>query len=111
MDKLRDDLNDVVSRMAPGIDTTEMVSYMIWGAAITTTRAFEGATLKIDPNTNRVFVSIRLRWWAKFGKFKPLRDAWLARAERRCKEHTPEGWRVLVYYEGGDPSQQKEKKK
>jgi len=78
---------------------TEQVSFIVWGAAVSTTRAFENVTIKIDPDNIRIFVAIRLRWWAKFDKFKPIHDAWLRIAEKRCKEHGPSGWKYLVYYE------------
>lgn len=107
MDSLREDLNNVLNRISPGFDTTETVSYMIYGAAITATRAFEGATLKINADSNRVFVAVRLRWWARFRQFRILRDAWLNRAQKRCEQYTPEGWKVLVYYEENEQSREK----
>ena len=99
------DLKDQLERISGGISTsmdmTEMVSYNIWGAAVTTTRAFEKVTLKIDTNTSRVFVSVKLRWWATFKKMEPLQHAWLVRCEKRVIEHLPTGWKCLVYYERG----------
>jgi hypothetical protein len=85
--------------MTGSFDMTEMVSYNIWGAVVTTTRAFKSVSLKVDANTQRVFVSIALRWWTKYGKFKKLRDFWLKRAETRCREMVPSGWKLLIYYE------------
>jgi hypothetical protein len=98
-DQLRDQLNNLTSGIATSMDMSEMLSYSIWGAAVTTTRAFEKVTLRVDTNSNRIFVSVKLRWWATFEKFKRLQDAWLSRCEDRVKEHIPEGWKVLVYYE------------
>jgi len=80
---------------------TDEVSYMIWAAAVSTTRAFDKVSLKVDPNSNRIFVAIKLRWWAKFQKFKILHDSWLRIAEGRCKEVTPDGFKLLVYYDKG----------
>lgn len=91
-----------VSTTVPMSEMVQMISYAIWGAAVTTTRAFDKVTLRVDPDTARIFVSIRLRWWAKLGKFKKLQDAWLTRATRRVKEQVPEGWKMLVYYEKGE---------
>lgn len=96
---LKDQMNHMAAGISTPFDMSEMLSHNIWGAAVTTTRAFEKVTLKIDTNTNRIFVSINLRWWAKFKKFDLLKKAWLRRAEDRIKEHAPEGWRLLIYYE------------
>ena len=92
---IEEDLNTKMGAM----NMAEQVNYAIWGAAVTTTRAFDKVTLTIDPNINRVFVKIKLRWFANSKRLKRLHDAWLARAERRCKEHLPENWKLLVYYE------------
>ena len=103
MDNLQDELNEKVAQISSGgFQAAEHMSYAIWGAAVTATRAFDKVTLKIDPNTQRIFVAIRVRWWARYKKFKPLRDAWLRRAEKRCQEQLPENWKLLVYYEKGD---------
>ena len=81
------------------MDMTEILSHNIWGAAVTTTRAFEKVVLKVDTNTNRIFISVQLRWWARFKRFDLLKKAWLTRAEQRVKEQVPEGWKFLIYYE------------
>jgi hypothetical protein len=99
--EFQQELNEKVAQLTQVHAAVEQISYAIWGAAVTATRAFEHVGMKIDSNTNRVFVSIRLRWWAKPKRFKPLHDAWLKRAEKRCKEQTPQGWKLLVYFEGG----------
>lgn len=95
---LQDTMNQMTNIMSSSMDMTELVSYNIFGAAVTTTRAFEKISLKIDSNGSRVYVTIRLRWWAKYKKFEMLRDAWLRRAESRCTEHLPAGWKILCYY-------------
>lgn len=103
--QLEDELGAAASKVGmtmPMSEMVQMISYAIWGAAVTTTRAFDKVTLRVDPDTSRIFVAIRLRWWAKFGKFKKLQDAWLARATRRVKEQVPDGWKMLVYYEKGE---------
>ena len=96
--------SELMSRLGP-INAqggqTDHVSYLVWGAAATTTRAFDKVSLRIDPNTNRIFVAIKLRWWARFEKFKRLHDAWLRIAEKRCKEAVPTGWKLLIYYDRG----------
>lgn len=78
----------------------EQISYMIFGAAVTTTRAFEKVVVKVDPDTNRIFVAVTLRWFGKYKKLKPIRAGWLDRATKRCQEQTPTGFKLLVYYEG-----------
>jgi hypothetical protein len=99
------DLNEELnSRM--GLTTAqgmvEQVSYMIFGAAVTTTRAFSKVVVKIEPEVNRIFVSITLRWpFQDYKKFEILRQSWLKRAEERCQEQVPPGWKLLCYYTKG----------
>lgn len=98
------DLDEELQNRMPGLGSSqgmvEQISYMIFGAAVTATRAFDKVVVKVEPEVNRIFVSITLRWWANFGRFKPLHAAWLHRAEKRCLEQTPTGWKLLIYYEG-----------
>lgn len=94
---IKEELEAALHQVSP-TDEASKVSYFIWGAAVTTTRAFENVQLRVDPDSNRVFVKVKLRWFAKSAKFKMLHNAWLARAERRCREHLPEGWKLLIYY-------------
>jgi len=101
-EELDDELGQRVAQLQSSHGMTEAVSYNIWGAAVTATRAFDKVTIKLEPALNRIFVSIQLRWWASFGKFKPLHKAWLHRAEKRCQEQCPPNWRLLVFYEKGD---------
>lgn len=97
---LTDTLNKKTDQLFSGsTDMVEMLNYVIWGAAVTTTRAFGLVKLNVDSNSNRIFVAIKLRWWARHKKFAKLHGAWLARAETRCKQHIPTGWKLLVYYE------------
>jgi hypothetical protein len=98
-DELEDALMQHTTGTAGGQD--EQVSFMIWGAVVTTTRAFSNVEIKVDAVTNRVFVTISLRWWAKIKKFNKFRDAWMRLAEKRCKPYIPEGWRLLIYYKKG----------
>lgn len=97
------ELDIALSRVTATHDTTNALSYMIFGAAVTATRAFEKVTLKIDVRSNRIFVQVRLRWFfrTKLFKyfFKWLKPAWLNRAERRCAEQAPSGWKLLCYYD------------
>jgi len=79
-------------------DMIEQVSYLIWGAVVTTTKAFAKVEIKIDSNSNRIFISIGLRWWAKFKRFELLRKYWLAKAERRASKHVMNNWKSLIYY-------------
>ena len=96
MSDFREDLENALSRR--GVDESEKVSYMIWGACMVSTRAFKKAEVKVDLITNRVFVKVYLHWFAKSAKFKKLHDAWLSRARENCKKHTPSGFSLLVYY-------------
>ena len=96
MNDYRDELEGALSRR--GVDESEKVSYMIWGACMVSTRAFQKAQVRVDLRTNRVFVKIYLKWFAKAEKFKRLHDAWLVRARKNCKEHLPSGFRLLIYY-------------
>jgi hypothetical protein len=80
---------------------TEQMAYSLWGAVVTTTKAFEKAEVRLDANISRVFIAVRVRWWARFDRMKPLREFWIKRAETRAREYLPTGWRLLVYY--GEP--------
>lgn len=103
MSGLSNDLNSIVDGMMLGIgapsDMAQMVSYNIMGAALSVTRGFEKVRLKADTNTNRVFVSIRLRWWARIFISERRRTRWLNIAEAACREQLPTGWKILAYYE------------
>lgn len=97
-ERLRSDLNQY-------LDSDEMVStavYMIFGAVMSSARAYEGCQIKIDPKTKRIFVAIQLRWWAKYKKLKKLQKYWLAKTERKAKKFIPNGFKTLYYYGGGD---------
>ena len=96
----REDLEDQMNSLKgfPSFEMAELVTHGIWGAVVTTTRAFGKVELKVDTNSNRVFVKIELRWLFKNKRFQKLHVAWLKRAETRCKEHLPQGWRALIYY-------------
>ena len=76
----------------------EDVSYMIWGAVATTTRAFGNVRLKVSAVNCMVFVEITLRWWARFEKLEKLRELWLKTAENRARRVLPTGWRLVVHY-------------
>lgn len=98
------ELEEEIQSRLPNVGGTpqgmvEQISYMIFGAAVTATRAFDKVVVKVEPEVNRIFVSITLRWWAKSPRMKKLHDAWLHRAEERCKEQVPTGWKFLVFYE------------
>lgn len=100
-ENIKNQLNQTAAGISNPIDMSEMLSHNIWGAAVTTTRAFEKVTLKVDTNSNRIFVSIQLRWWARYKRFDLLKRLWLKRAEDRVKEQVPEGFKSLVYYDKG----------
>lgn len=98
MQGINENLNNITNRISSSFDMAEMLSYNIWGAAVTTTRAFEKVTLKVDPDNQRIFVGITLRWMFRFKKFERIQNIWLQRAEKRCQEQIPEGWKLLVYF-------------
>lgn len=102
-DNLEDEMNGLAGKSDPlaGFQMGEALTQALWGAAATTTRAFGNVSLKIDTNSNRIFVAITLRWWARSSRFDFFHRSWLARAERRCQGQMPSGWKLLVYYERG----------
>ena len=79
-------------------DMVETVSYLIWGAVHTTTRAYKKVTVNISLETKKVFIKITLKWPFKGKKFKKFQDAWLRIAEERAKEFVPEGFKAVYYY-------------
>ena len=94
---LRDEVEFMLDVATSG-NMTEMVSYMIFGSVVTTTKAFESVKVNIDPKTNRVFIPIKLRWWARFKRMEPLRVRWIKQAEANAIKYVPEGWKTLIYY-------------
>lgn len=75
----------------------EAVSFNIWAAAATCTRAFKKVEIKIHPPTQRIFVAIFLRWWAST-MTERIKASWLVRAEDRIAHYVPAGWSAIVYY-------------
>lgn len=92
-------VNDFVFRLlsTPG-SMNDQLAYLIWGSVVTTTRAFSKVTININLETQRVFVAVSVRWWAKYDKFKKMRAFWLKRAEANAAKYMPNGWRLLVYF-------------
>jgi hypothetical protein len=74
---------------------------MIYGSIVTTTKAFNGVEIKIDPQTQRIFAKVRLRWWAKIKRMNRLRRYWITKAEKESLKFVPVGFKLLIYYEGG----------
>jgi len=91
-DKLRQQLNFSTDR-----EMVEQVAYGIWACAVSTTRAFGKIQVRVDPGTQRVFVVVQLRWIGK--KLKRFHNFWLERCEKKCRENTPPGWKLLAYYD------------
>jgi len=96
---LETELNSISAKNVGSFQMGDTLTFLIWGAVVATTRAFKKVSLKIDTNTNRIFISVQLAWWAKFPRLSKFRDLWLRKAESACKSIVPEGWRTLVYYE------------
>ena len=95
-----DFMNEASRGISSSFDQNEMVTYNIWAAAVSTTRAFEKVEIKINAQTSRIFVVIHLRWWGKFKikKMDLIRGIWLKKASSRVKQQIPSGWNFLVYY-------------
>ena len=81
-----------------GDQMVEQLSFILWGAAVQSTRAFGNVEIRISSETRRIFIVITLRWWAKYKRFGKLRKVWLTRAEKKVREQMPENWRLLIYY-------------
>lgn len=99
VDKEIDPFGFAAAAFAGPAGMNEQISYAIWGAVATATKAFSKAEIRIDANIQRIFVAITLKPWARSQRIRVLHDAWLKRAEARAKEFVPNAWRLLVYYE------------
>lgn len=97
---LQDGLNQISDGITDADGMVEQMTYMMFGAVVTTTKAFENVEIKLNADSQRIFISITIRWFAKFKKFETLRKYWLAKAERRVQKYAPKGWRILIYYKG-----------
>jgi hypothetical protein len=75
----------------------EQVSYEIWATVVSCARAFGKVEVKIHGKTQRIFIAVHLRWWAK-KVTKKIQDAWIYRAEQKVKDHVPRGWNAVIYY-------------
>lgn len=90
------DLPDALEDLA---DMHQRVTFMIFGAIITATRAFKSVGIKIHPDAQFIIAKIKLKSFWEHRIFKPLRAIWLARAEDAAKPHTPTGWRLVICYD------------
>lgn len=97
---MREELENKLN-MNSSMDMVEQVTYLMYGAVVTSTKAYKGAEIKIDPNTQMIFVKIKVRWWAKFKKFEKIRRYLLNKTEESVSKFVPQGFRLLVYYEEG----------
>lgn len=80
----------------------EQIAYAVWGAVVTATKAFLKTEVKIDVATQRLFVVITLRRFARSQRLALFHKAWLTKAETRARGYLPQGWRLLIYYERHD---------
>ena len=88
-----------MSLMSPDTSlVSDQISYAVWGAVVTSCKAFGRVKLNVHAETNRIFAEIELRWWARMKRLEPFRRFWIKRAEKAAKEYVPNGWRLLVYY-------------
>lgn len=99
---LRNSLNDISTQISSSSEMVEQVTFLMFGAVVTTTRAFDKVKIKVDSATNRVFIAVDLKWWANSKKLEKLHKIWIKRAEERCKEVAPDNWKVLVYFNRGN---------
>jgi len=93
-----DEMNDISDELSTSDNMVEQMMFMLFGAISTTTKAFGEVEMKLDANSNRIFVAINLRWFAKNKKLESFRKYWLAKAERRAEKFIPKGWKILIYY-------------
>lgn len=98
-ERLSDPFSFATAALAGPAGMNEQLSYMIWGAVATTTRAFLKTEIRVEANIQRIFVSVTLRPWSRTKRLGKLHAIWLKRAEARAAEYLPKGWRLLVYYE------------
>jgi hypothetical protein len=96
------DMNDVSDKISSADEMVEQMSFMIFGAVVTTTKAFGDVEIKLNSESQRVFISITLRWFARIKRLESFRKYWLAKAERRAQKYVPKGWRMLCYYKQGE---------
>jgi len=101
-ENLRDSLNNISTEISSASEMAEQVTFLMFGAVVTTTRAFDKVKIKVDSATNRVFIAVSLKWWANHKRLEKLHKVWLRLAESRCKEVTPENWKVLIYIDRGN---------
>jgi len=99
---IQDTLNNISDGIASADDMVERMTYMMFGSVVTTTKGFENVEIKLDADSQRVFICISLRWFAKHKRLEGVRKYWLAKAERRVQKYVPHGWRVLLYYKQGE---------
>lgn len=93
-----DKMNDISDQISSADQMVEQMTYMLFGAIATTTKAFGHVEIKMSAESQRIFVSIELRWFAKFKNMEALRKYWLAKAERRAVKYMPKDWKILIYY-------------
>jgi len=96
----RDRIENDLSIISDSGQAAEQIAYLIWGAVVSTTMAFGKVEIRIDPKTQRVFLAIELRRWARIKKMELFRRYWLAKADRKCSPFVPTGWKKLLYYKG-----------
>lgn len=99
------DINNVSDKISSSDEMVEQMGYMIFGAVATTTKAFGNVEIKFNADSQRIFIAISLRWFAKHKKLETFRKYWLAKAERRAEKYIPKGWRPLIYYKQGDQNE------
>lgn len=95
---IQDTLNNISDAVASADDMVERMTYMMFGSVVTTTKGFENVEIKLDADSQRVFIGITLRWFAKYKRLENMRKYWLAKAERRVQKYVPHGWKILIYY-------------
>lgn len=91
--------------LASGENNADGLNYYVWGAVVTITPSFRYVIINVEPEIQRVFIKVKLRWYARinwlfFRNFMEWqRERWRSLAQRAVEKHIPMGYKVLVYYD------------
>lgn len=102
---IQDTLNNLSDGITDADGMVEQMTYMMFGSVVTTTKGFENVEIKLDAESQRVFICVTVRWFARMKRMEAVRKYWLAKAERRVKKYIPYGWKVLIYYKQGEENE------
>lgn len=89
-------------------NSIEMLTQMyqgVFAATAIASRAFGHIKINVSVETQRIFIVVRLRWFARTDWIflsrwlQRKRDRWLVDAERNCRKILPDGMKLTIYYE------------